>query len=134
MVYITKEEASLLVSKLEQRVKTEPQIISYLKQQAQYNEGQIDQFWKLPKDKSACVFLNLDGLCSIYKDRPSSCRNFMVTSNPSQCSKTSSLVDKYVSISGEVIASAALGMPNQIYEPMPISLLKEMKLRGSIDE
>jgi len=135
MVFITQAEASLLVSKLQDRIKTQPQIIDKLKEQSKYNEGQIDEFWLLPKEKSACVFLTSNGLCSVYKDRPNSCRNLMVTSEPSFCSKESqNNVEKFVSVNGEIMASAVLSLPNQVYEPMPILLLKEMKNRGLFEE
>jgi len=132
MVFITSDEAEILVNKLEEQhgSKIPPETINYLKQQALYGEERIDVFWTLPKEKSACVFLSENGTCSIYADRPSSCRTFQVTSHPKLCSKgASATVDRDVPVSAEIIASAALGMPGQVYGPLPKLVLQEIEKR-----
>lgn len=66
------------------------QVLSYLKEQAKYDTATIFDFWRLPKEQSACVFLK-DDLCSVYAKRPAGCRTLQVTSDPQKCSKSESL-------------------------------------------
>jgi Fe-S-cluster containining protein len=124
-------------------------VLNYLKEQAKYDAGTIFDFWRLPKEKSACVFLK-DDLCTVYAKRPSGCRTLQVTSDPAKCGKDQSIhegvwqfsarwrfldafsfipnfveINKKIVVSAEVIASAALALPKTEYEPMPILLLKK---------
>lgn len=39
---------------------------------------------KLPHEMKACIFLK-DGKCSVYADRPNSCRKYFVVSEPEKC-------------------------------------------------
>ena len=45
------------------------------------------ELWVLPRAESRCVFLGDDDGCKIYNHRPSSCRNYMVSSDPKICEK-----------------------------------------------
>lgn len=49
-------------------------------------QEQIDavEVSKMPYAKRACVFLK-DGQCSVYEDRPNSCRKYFVISDPDKC-------------------------------------------------
>lgn len=129
MVFITDDEATLLLQTMlpEENSTLSPQVLSYLKEQAKYDTATIFDFWRLPKEQSACVFLK-DDLCSVYAKRPAGCRTLQVTSDPQKCSKSESLhqeINKKIVVPAEIIASAALALPKTEYEPMPILLLKK---------
>lgn len=97
-MWATEDEANLLYKIFRARSSLNPQVVSdcaflpsqvidRLREQARYEPHQALDFWSLPKEKSACVFLDNEGLCSVYQQRPASCRGFQVTSHPSFCSK-----------------------------------------------
>jgi Fe-S-cluster containining protein len=114
-----------------------------LRDQASYEQHQALEFWALPKNKSACVFLNEKGktswtilsvgLCSVYQHRPTACRGFQVTSDPYLCSKeatnkpTSEGFDRKFSIETEIIASAAIGLEGSQYKTLPRFLLEQLE-------
>jgi len=56
-----------------------------LKKLEQQNRFQPNDYFEYPDKESACVFLGVDGACRIYPVRPSTCRNYHVTSPPENC-------------------------------------------------
>jgi Fe-S-cluster containining protein len=63
-----------------------------------------------PPEQAACVFLGPDGACTVYADRPSICRAYLVASDPELCrggvegAEIRSVVNPYV----EILVAAAL--------------------------
>lgn len=80
-VAITEEEAELLIERIEGGV--EINIDALVKQASAGNSA--SEFFKLNYEERRCVFLNEQGLCNVYEDRPSVCRTNYVVSDPSQC-------------------------------------------------
>jgi uncharacterized protein len=86
-VSVTSSEAKLLVEKI--------------RNGAEYNSERLQKqiltldstqdFYKLSHEDRKCVFLNQEGLCGVYEDRPSVCRTNAVLGNASQCDTTSGL-------------------------------------------
>lgn len=76
-IVIAKSEAELLAKHVT------PEMIPALQFQAKAET--YEQWNKIqPHKKKQCVFLK-DGECSIYNDRPSSCRKYMVVTKPRLC-------------------------------------------------
>jgi Fe-S-cluster containining protein len=93
-----------------------------LKSQAKlkdYNE------WKsVPQERRACVFLN-GNECSIYEDRPLSCRKFFVQSSPESCSDIHGTSLVLMILNAEIFLSAALNL-----KPGPEALAKKLVEKG----
>jgi len=97
-----------------------------------FEAHQALDFWALPKAESACVFLNQNGDCDVYEDRPAACRTFAVTSEPHLCSKEASksgdgMVDRTFSLGAEAWSSAAINLPGVAHDPLPLLLLKALE-------
>eukprot|EP01126_Amoeba_proteus_P005235 TRINITY_DN11736_c0_g1_i1.p1 TRINITY_DN11736_c0_g1~~TRINITY_DN11736_c0_g1_i1.p1 ORF type:complete len:391 (-),score=83.20 TRINITY_DN11736_c0_g1_i1:314-1441(-) len=63
LVHATDEEADLLYDRLVENEggKLRDETADYIREQAKYGSEDCDQFWALPKEKSACVFLTPQG-------------------------------------------------------------------------
>lgn len=72
--------------------------------------GMGHKWFSLSKENRQCVFLSAEGLCSIYKYRPLSCRKYYVASDPSNCELKDgpNPVSVLVNRMAEVAASAAM--------------------------
>jgi Fe-S-cluster containining protein len=68
------DEASLLLESHSDK-------IDWTRFEAQLN---AEDHRKLPHEMKACIFLK-DGQCSVYADRPNSCRKYFVISEPEKC-------------------------------------------------
>lgn len=79
-VSITEDEAELLVRKINGGV-----IIDHerLKKQAEVGDNQF--FARLSYEERKCIFLDNNGSCSVYEDRPSVCRTNAVLGDSNQC-------------------------------------------------
>lgn len=80
-VAITGEEADLLLKKLEDGVQIDLELL--YKQSMAGNSS--EEYFKLSYEERNCVFLDEEGLCKVFEDRPSVCRTNYVLSDPSQC-------------------------------------------------
>lgn len=80
-VSVTADEAELLMHNLDEGV-----VIDYnrLSHQAAAGNDAAD-FFKLAYKERACVFLDENGACKVYKDRPAVCRTNAVVGDASQC-------------------------------------------------
>jgi len=83
-VSITSDEADLLVSKIADGVFVDIQRLSRLST----CENDSSEFYKINYLQRACPFLEDNGLCSVYDNRPSVCRSNHVVSDPSFCEST----------------------------------------------
>ncbi len=81
-VAITKDEAQLLAARI-----SEGTIINQHRlaiQAAAHNDS--DAWYEIPHKDRGCVFLDDQGSCNVYDDRPSVCRCNSVVSDPALCS------------------------------------------------
>ena len=81
-VSVTSDEARLLVLHIKSGVDIDTE---RLKLQAEtFNDSK--KWYELDYKSRKCIFLNDEGLCSVYDDRPSVCRSNYVLSPREQCS------------------------------------------------
>lgn len=95
--------------------------------------GGNDGFNKLPYADRACVFLDDEGGCQIYKYRPLVCRKLLVASDPEQCDTKKGfggMVTRLVGMEAEVITCAVMNGCDEA-ESMAKMLFKEKDRRGS---
>jgi hypothetical protein len=57
------------------------------------------------------VFLGPTGTCTVYADRPASCRKLLVVSDPVECSTPEGAVQPITIPLAEVLLSTALSLP-----------------------
>ena len=81
-VSVTEDEAELLIHNIDEAgVK-----IDYERLALQSEAGNdSENYYKLSYKDRACVFLDENGACKVYKDRPSVCRTNSVVGDASQC-------------------------------------------------
>ncbi len=80
-VSVTDDEAILLVEKIKDGVK-----IDYDRLKKQMSAKDDDSaYYKLSFEERKCIFLNEEGGCRVYEDRPSVCRTNSVIGESSQC-------------------------------------------------
>lgn len=81
-VSATQDEVDLLVRKISrEKIKIDK---VKLAMQARFSDS-YEQWMRMPYEMRGCVFLNSDGNCKVYDDRPSVCRTNYALSNPLQC-------------------------------------------------
>jgi uncharacterized protein len=80
-VSVTEDEAQLLAKRVEQGLKIDTKL---LKMQAQVSENN-SEFYRLSFEDRKCVFLDDQGACRVYEDRPSVCRTNAVIGDAKQC-------------------------------------------------
>ncbi len=80
-VSVTSEEAELLITNIDEGIKID---IEKLDLQAAAGNSPAE-FYKIPYAKRGCVFLDGQGNCRVYKDRPAVCRTNAVVGEASQC-------------------------------------------------
>lgn len=84
-VSVTEDEAELLAHNMNNGVE-----IDYALLQRQAEAGNDSKaFFDIPYKERKCVFLNQNGACTVYKDRPSVCRTNAVVGSASQCDTSS---------------------------------------------
>lgn len=120
-VSCTIEEASLLAKKVQERGLEID--LTLLERQA---KAALETWYELAYEERKCVFVNSQGECSLYEDRPSVCRSNYVISDPIQCD-TSDGVERPLrmlktertdmAIVGQFKASKKTGtLPSLLYE------------------
>ena len=81
-VSVTEDEAALLAS----HIRNGNVDINWLRLRKQAKAKNIDtSFYKIPYNDRACIFLDQNGGCSVYEDRPSVCRTNYAVSDPKYC-------------------------------------------------
>jgi len=104
-VGITRDEAELLAERV--RAGTARPDPARLALQRQW-ESPLD-FVGRPRAEAACVFLDGDGACTVYEDRPSICRSVLVASEPDLCrGETDARITTVLNPALDVVVSAAL--------------------------
>ena len=81
-VSVTNEEADLLISRIKEGVEINE---ARLKIQMEA-KNDSHAYFKLKFEDRRCVFLDEDGKCKVYEDRPAVCRTNAVLGESSQCS------------------------------------------------
>lgn len=73
-----------------------------------------------------CLFLGQDDNCRIYGDRPMVCRKYYVTSPAANCETPDTGVVPRIDLMPELIASAAMSLPDNDIGFMPRQLAKRL--------
>jgi len=79
-----------------------------------------DGYEALPYDQARCALLGKDGVCQVYADRPSSCRNWNVSTPAERCDSRSPMagnIQAEVVPMAEFLASAAMNLDERAGEP-----------------
>ncbi len=80
-VSVTEDEAELLAHNISNGVQIDYKILD-----TQANAGnEASAFFAIPYKERRCVFLDANGACKVYKDRPSVCRTNAVVGDAAQC-------------------------------------------------
>jgi Fe-S-cluster containining protein len=80
-VSVTEDEARLLSQKIRDGIDVDIQRLKI--QMTAGNEAEA--FFKLDFETRRCIFLDDQGACRVYEDRPAVCRNNVVLGSPDQC-------------------------------------------------
>lgn len=80
-VSVTDDEAELLVKRIKSGVKVDQDRLKL--QMAAGDDG--DAYYKISYGDRKCIFLDDEGGCSVYEDRPSVCRTNSVLGSADQC-------------------------------------------------
>lgn len=80
-VSVTQDEAQVLAARVESGVVID---LERLKLQMKAGDEAAD-FYAIPYQERKCVFLNAEGACQVYLDRPAVCRTNAVIGEASQC-------------------------------------------------
>ncbi|WPU64298.1 YkgJ family cysteine cluster protein [Peredibacter starrii] len=86
-VSVTQDEAALMALLVREGIGID---LDLLELQA-IAKNDSDEFYKIPYSKRACVFLDENGACRIYKNRPSVCRTNAVIGEIDQCDTSSEI-------------------------------------------
>jgi len=86
-VSVTQDEAELLITHIEKGLKIDFDRLDAQAVARNFSE----EFYKLSFEQRACVFLDSNGSCSVYEDRPSVCRTNAVIGDSSQCDTSKGL-------------------------------------------
>lgn len=86
-VSVTDDEASLLVSKINEGVSFNQERLA-LQMQAENNS---DAYYQISYADRRCIFLDEQGACNVYEHRPSVCRTNAVLGEASQCDTSVSI-------------------------------------------
>lgn len=80
-VSVTEDEAELLVKRIKSGVSIDHDRLKLQREAG--NDGEV--YFKIPYQDRQCVFLDDQGGCKVYEDRPSVCRTNAVLGSAEQC-------------------------------------------------
>jgi hypothetical protein len=129
-VGITRDEAELLA----ERVRAGTARPDPVRMETQLAFTSPSDYIGRPPEEAACVFLDGDGACTVYEDRPSACRALLVASDPELCRlvpepvQTTSILNPFL----EVVASAALTVDAEGDPPPPFGRPMAATLREAL--
>ncbi|MBK7860331.1 MAG: YkgJ family cysteine cluster protein [Archangiaceae bacterium] len=106
-VEITREEGMVLAARVK---KGHPIDRERLAQQAA-RERQGPEWQRKEQPSNRCVFLGQNGACTVYTDRPASCRKLLVISHPVECATADGKVQAITIPMAEVLLSTVISMP-----------------------
>lgn len=119
-VEITGDEAAVLASCVAQGIEIDGDRLA-----AQASRQRRGKEWgKVMDPSNRCVFLDKDGSCRVYSDRPMACRRNLVTSPAIACSIPGLAVAPVEILLVEILVSAAISLPGTRWD----SLSKMLRL------
>ena len=74
-----------------------------------------------------CIFLGTDDRCSVYSDRPGTCRKYHVTSPRQACESENDGVVPYIELMPELIVSASMSLPDNGIGYLPKQVAARLK-------
>lgn len=120
---ITDDEADLLAD----LVKSGQAQIDLTQLQERIESHELTQQDSEPKGTpQACLFLGADQRCTIYADRPSTCRKYHVISPKENCSSDEENVIPKIDLMPELIVSAAMSLSDNGIGLMEEQLMKRL--------
>lgn len=126
-VTCNEDEADLLVEVIKDRKIVIPR--AKLEQQSRMSE---DDYMGTDKERSACIFLK-NGECSIYEDRPATCRSYFAAVTTENCRRAYSgeqniNIRVCVSASVDTFVAAAMNIESaeRFMKPVPTWLLQKL--------
>ena len=126
---ITLDEAEILVQQMKSRVLIDRKL---LRQQVEkINEGQ--KWGSVNHQKNRCIFLGKDQACTVYESRPAVCRKHQVTSPPEECQKNDGVITPQPEMLPELLASAAISVPDLEYGSLPTMIWQELERQRSLN-
>lgn len=125
LVHVSEDEAKLLARRVLNGVKIDEDKLA-----RQANPAHDAATWfKLSKGEGTCVFLGADNNCRVYDNRPSSCRNYLVTTSPDLCCPDESGnprdVEYYNVFEAELLSTIESRLSAQ--GTLPIMLMQQLK-------
>jgi Fe-S-cluster containining protein len=87
-VSVTNDEAELLVKRIKSGVNIDRERLK-IQMEAGANG---DAYFNIPYDDRKCIFLDDQGACAVYEDRPSVCRTNVVLGSPEQCDTSKAIL------------------------------------------
>lgn len=81
-VSVTEDEADLLLHNITNGVEIDYNLLSLQTEKG----NKTEEYYKLSYKERRCVFLDENGACKVYSDRPAVCRTNAVVGEASQCS------------------------------------------------
>jgi Fe-S-cluster containining protein len=124
-VEINADEAALLVDVIEAGVAVDMELL-----ESQSRRKTQDSSWMLGVTASnRCVFLSGEGSCSIYSNRPSSCRKHAVVSPAEHCqSRKENPVPRNIPLA-EIVLSSAGDIAEGQMGSLPTMIMREIRRR-----
>lgn len=83
-VSVTDDEAELLVKRIREGISIDENLLK-LQMMA---KNETADFFQIPYEQRKCIFLDGEGACKVYDDRPSVCRTNAVLGSAEQCDTT----------------------------------------------
>jgi uncharacterized protein len=80
-VSVTKDEADLLAQRIVEGTDVDLERLSLQSK----TKNSSEEWYKLDFDQRGCLFLDEEGCCTVYEDRPAVCRSTYVVSNAANC-------------------------------------------------
>jgi Fe-S-cluster containining protein len=123
-VRVSGDEADLLVEKI---TNGEAQIdMALLERQAAFQGDEL-AWWRQPHAEKKCVFLGADNRCTVYEDRPVSCRKYYVASEPEQCADVDGTRQAMILAEFDTeIAATATADIDKNQDSLPLSIWKRL--------
>lgn len=122
-VAITQDEAELLAERVRQGAACDRARL-----QAQQGLQRPGDFAALPLHEARCAFLDSEGRCGVYADRPAACRSLRVTSDPELCrdAEASTRITTLINPLAELLVSAARSLDAREHPGAPTHLAARM--------
>ncbi len=119
-VEITRDEGELLA----RHAKEQGLELDLPRLKAQAARARLDPAWRrMAVPENRCVFLEEDGNCGVYEDRPASCRKLLVVNPPSECMSADGEMQPITIPMAEVVLSTMVSLPETEFLSLPKAVL-----------